>query len=174
MGSTQSTWGEDAIVKRQCRVCGDNSYHGKCEPRWLTCNWVEATWRLHWHMLTQSMTPIGRQEQPWPELKRAQTDKSTHSDNEAAETDSRVSKAKAKRTAEMADSREINKNQNQQKGSGDKPQLPRLTGHKGPKHPDNPPDGVCYSHYKHGKTTIICLRPQKCAWRSFVAKESEN
>ena len=34
---------------------------------------------------------------------------STHSDNEAAEMDSRVSKAKAKRTAEMADSREINK-----------------------------------------------------------------
>ena len=65
-------------------------------------------------------------------------------------------------------------NQNQQKGSEDKQQLPRLTGHKGQKHPDNPPDGVCYSHYKHGKTAINCLRPQKCAWRSFVAKESDN
>ena len=42
---------------------------------------------------------------------------------------------------------------------------------KGTKHPDNPPDSVCQSHFSFGKSALFCRRPLSCPWKDFIAPE---
>ena len=40
---------------------------------------------------------------------------------------------------------------------------------KGPKHPDNPPSGVCQTHHSFGKTAWWCQNPNSCPWKNYTA-----
>ena len=46
----------------------------------------------------------------------------------------------------------------------------RGRGTRKPKSADNPPKGVCKTHYEHGKSAYNCLNPFQCPWANFIVQ----
>ena len=46
----------------------------------------------------------------------------------------------------------------------------RGRGTRKPKSADNPPKGVCKTHYEHGKSAYNCLNPFQCLWANFIVQ----
>ena len=42
------------------------------------------------------------------------------------------------------------------------------------RHPDNPPEGSCWAHWKFGKSAISCKAPKSCPWKDHVKKKDES
>ena len=46
--------------------------------------------------------------------------------------------------------------------------------HTGPRHPDLPPFGACKRHWQFGKSSFVCLEPDSCPWKNFIAPNPKN
>ena len=46
--------------------------------------------------------------------------------------------------------------------------------HKGAPHPDGPPEGSCYNHWRFGKSAFSCKRKATCPWKQFVKPKPNN
>ena len=46
--------------------------------------------------------------------------------------------------------------------------------HTSPRHPDLPPFGACKRHWQFGKSSFVCLEPQTCPWKKFIAPKPQN
>ena len=61
------------------------------------------------------------------------------------------------------------------RGGGQQPQYnaanPR---HKSPRHPDLPPFGACKRHWQFGKSSFVCLEPETCPWKRFIAPKPQT
>merc|ERR1711951_299615 len=41
-------------------------------------------------------------------------------------------------------------------------------------HPDNPPPGVCNTHYRYGRGAYVCRKKETCPWRNLPTGKKTN
>ena len=67
-----------------------------------------------------------------------------------------------------------NRNQTRSADGAQRQQNQQSGANRGPKSKDNPPDAVCQTHWKHGKSAYGCLDIASCPWKDIWIPRPKN